>query len=133
MAKALNNLLNKETKPNLIIIQQSWCHFCAFILHAWIFGDNLPNTVKLISNHSKSQPTITTYHLPLTSVLLFEDFMLLESSFTTSWPPLNLLSVKWCYIRIISETFEVLQSEFSPNGHNFFMLICSPVLMPEQH
>ena len=86
----------------LIIIQQSWHHFCAKSLHAQIFGIIFQTPSFLIScNHSNSQSTIAKYHLPyqfdvnfspacgrpsapgvifLLLMLLFESLMLLKNT-----------------------------------------------------
>ena len=85
--------------------QFSWWSFrnlgtnlCADFLQTQILGDNLSNRkifhVQLIFDHLNSQVTITTHHLLhplLTTILLVEGLPLLESSFTSSNLPLNLL------------------------------------------
>ena len=64
--KSLNDVLTHlHATLLLVIIQQSWQHFCTDFLHAQIFSDNLPNTVlfyvQLTCNHSNSQLTIAMH------------------------------------------------------------------------
>ena len=86
----LDDVLTHLHTALLIIIQQSWHYFCTDFPDAQIFSDILLKTgffhVQLICNHLNNQLTIDTSHclthLMLTSVLLDEGLLLLESSFT---------------------------------------------------
>ena len=101
----------KSHTENREVVPVEWCFFrpgtagCSahpFLLlfrHAQIFGGNLPKivffNVQLTCNHLNSQPlspdTTCLTHSTLTSVLLVEDLLLQESSFTllvTSFAPL---------------------------------------------
>ena len=108
----------------LIIIQQSWHHFFADFSHVQIFDDNLPSTVlfhvQLTCYHSKSQPTITTQHLPYPHNV--EGLSLLESTFTPLRHYLNLFAIEkhvcttWGYLHTHPEAFQVLVTKFSPSG-----------------
>ena len=74
----------------LVIIQQSWYHFP----HAQIFSDNLPHTVHLTCDHSKStdnRHTLPVLPVQRWSVLLVESLPLLESSSTFLHLSLNFL------------------------------------------
>ena len=70
-----------------------------FFWHAYIFGDNLPNTELFMSSWLATIQTVKQRLLQttgmtclmLTSVLLVEGFPLLASSFISSRPSLNLL------------------------------------------
>ena len=67
--KTLDNFLTHQYEELfLIVIQQSEHHFWADFPHVLIFCDHLPHTVlfrvQLSCDHSNSQLTITTHHLP---------------------------------------------------------------------
>ena len=95
--------------------------------HAQIFGDNLPNTipfhVQLNCDHSVnwwSQHNTYLIHSTLTTVLLVEGLLLLESSFTSSWPSWNLLCHSKTYVQHVVifiymlKHFKGLWQSFSP-------------------
>ena len=117
-----------------------------FFRHAQFFGDNLPNTdlflIQLICNHSNSQqkspPPTCLACLMLTSVLLVEDLLLLELSFTYLQHSLNLLchsKTHGCHMVLSSYTHWSISSAsdwvFLDQTKNF-CFICSSVFIAEQ-